>query len=78
MERVFSEDIFTVANKLRFGRGERRDYPRATWEQIAHSLGRPLKEFTMTPDEVVAGIKNAIPSAQGRPTKKTTRAALKE
>lgn len=50
MELVFTRDV-PGRHGIKFHAGERRDWPRDTWNRIAESLGVPLKDIAITPDE---------------------------
>ncbi len=41
MERIFTRDMGT-----KFAKGDKRDYPRTTWDQIARNARMPLEQFT--------------------------------
>lgn len=52
MERVFTDNVG------KHKKGERHDYPRATWDRLAKSVRKPLHKFTMPVDEVVEVVKD--------------------
>jgi hypothetical protein len=51
MERVFTRDILTEENNVKFAAGTKRDWPRETWTRIGESLGLPFTEFTASVNE---------------------------
>lgn len=63
MQRIFTEDILDRNGEVKFPQGMVRDFPRPTWEAIAHSAGKSLDQFTRVPKEALDAI-NALESSQ--------------
>ncbi len=51
MERVFTDNVG------KHKKGERRDYPRATWDRLAKAVKKPLNKFTTPVNEVLEVVK---------------------
>ncbi len=50
MQLIFTQDV-PRGNGDAWSKGQVLDYPKATWEQIAKSLGKKLSAFTRTVSE---------------------------
>lgn len=54
MKRIFTQDVHRKDGKRRWKKGEvSSDYPPATWNAIAVSLGMKLDEFSILADGVI-------------------------
>lgn len=72
MQRVFIEDFYGRSGKLKFKAGQVRNYSRQTWDQMASSLGRPLKDFTLSNAEAAErGAKASIKDTEERIVRRT-------
>lgn len=75
MERVFTTDVRNRNGDVKYRAGEKRDWPKATWDGIATSLGEDLDDFSVSPEAagalVASAAKNrkapAKASAKGKP-----------
>ncbi len=67
MERVFTQDIL-AGDRVRFGAGEARDYPKDVWGQIAVSAGKDLDEFTTSVEEAARRGVEAIQATLAEPS----------
>ena len=53
MQLVFTKDI-PGRDGIKFNRGDMRDYPKSTWQQMAKNLRTSLGAFTMAPEQANA------------------------
>ena len=52
MELAFREDVVNRKGEIKFPAGVLFEWPKATFQEVAKSLGRPLAEVTVTKAEL--------------------------
>ncbi len=79
MELAFREPIRDTHGDVKFPAGVFREWPRATWQQIADGIGKPLSEITVTKEEAGALVvsKGSSPASK-KDEKKVARKSSKK
>jgi hypothetical protein len=72
MERVFTTDVRNQHGDVKYRAGEKRDWPKATWDGLAASLDQELDEFSASPEAAAALVAQAVSSRK----KATAQAAV--
>ena len=72
MELAFREPIVDASGVVKYPAGVFREWPRATYEQIAKNVGKSLSEITMTKEEAGALLVRESSSSTSKKRKVTT------
>ena len=70
MELAFREPIRDAAGDVKYPAGVFNEWPKATFQQIANNLGKPLSEITMTKEEAGAALAGESSSVTSKKSKK--------